>query len=235
VSQATETRPDPRARRQSVRASLRRALLELVEETPFKEISVADIAAAAGLKRSAFYFYFSDKRELLVAATTEAAEELYREADRWWHGEGRSEERLKSALRGMADLYERNASLLRVATEVSTYDGEVRVFWRAVVERFIVATEDHLRDEQRAGRVPRALEARPTAESLVWMAERCCYVYLASGERTAAELVEALSATWAAALYPDSLLHRDGRAPRRHGDRDARGASGKARTRAPRR
>ena len=77
----------------------------------------------------------------------------------------------------MAELYERHASLLRAATEVSTYDDEVRVFWRGIVERFIEATAADLRGERSRGGVPRGLEPQSTAESLVWMAERCCYVY----------------------------------------------------------
>lgn len=210
MTDATEIREGPRARRESVRLALRDALLELVEETPFKDISVDDVARAAGIKRSAFYVYFSDKRDLLVAATAETAEELYREADRWWHGSGAPEERLTEALAGMASLYERHASLLRVATEVSTYDDEVRVFWRGIIERFIAATATHLHAEQAAGRVPRSLEPRATAESLVWMAERCCYVYLARGERSPSELVRSLGATWAAALYPGPA-RREGR------------------------
>jgi TetR/AcrR family transcriptional regulator, ethionamide resistance regulator len=202
VSDATDVRDGRRARRESVRAALCDALLDLLEETPFKDISVDDVARAAGIKRSAFYVYFSDKQELLVATTAETAEALYREADRWWHGKGRPEERLTEAIAGMTSLYERHGSLLRAATEVATYDDELRLFWRGIVERFIEATEAHLRDEQAAGRVPRALEARATAESLVWMAERCCYIYLASGDRSARELVESLGATWTAALYP---------------------------------
>ena len=202
MTDATEVRDGRRARRESVRAALCDALLDLVEQTPFKDISVDDVARAAGIKRSAFYVYFSDKQDLLVAAASETAESLYREADRWWHGTGPSEERLIEALAVMAELYERHGSLLRVATEVATYDDELRVFWRGIVERFIAATETHLRREQEARRVPRALEPRATAESLVWMAERCCYIYLASGERSARDLVESLGATWTAALYP---------------------------------
>jgi AcrR family transcriptional regulator len=198
------TAEDRRARREQVRAALKRALLDLVDATPFKDVSVDDIAAAAGITRSAFYFYFRDKQDLLVAAATETADALYAEADRWWHGHGPPERRLHDALRGMAELYERHAGLLRAATEVSTYDDEVRGFWRALIERFIEATATHLEGEQRAGRVPRSLDPRATAESLVWMAERCCYVYLARGERTAVELVASLSATWTAALYPRS-------------------------------
>jgi AcrR family transcriptional regulator len=216
MAEATDPRANPRARRESVRARLRVALLELVDAKPFKDIAVDDLARTAGIKRSAFYVYFGDKRDLLVATTAGTADALYGEADRWWHGEGPPEQRLTEALAGMAELYERHASLLRVATEVSTYDDEVRVFWRGVVERFIDATADHLRREQEAGRVPRSLDAQATAESLVWMAERCCYVYLATGERSARELGESLSATWTAALYPAALAPReDGRRGRR--------------------
>jgi TetR/AcrR family transcriptional regulator, ethionamide resistance regulator len=212
VTDAIEIRQGRRARRESVRLALCDALLELVEETPFKEISVDDLARAVGITRSGFYFYFSDKHDLLLAAASETADALYREADRWWHGSGAPEERLTEALSGIAELYERHAALLRVATEVSTYDEEVGVFWRGIVERFIDATAVHLRAEQAAGRVPPALDPRPTAESLVWMAERCCYVYLAGRERTASELVRPLGATWAAVLYSQSRSgRRDGR------------------------
>lgn len=215
VSDATEVRDGRRARRESVRAALCDALLDLVEQMPFKEISIDDVTTAAGIKRSAFYVYFSDKQDLLVATAAETAEALYREADRWWHGEGPPEERLIAALTGMAELYARHASLLRAATEVSTYDEEVRLFWRGIIERFVEATANHLRDEQAARRIPRALEPQSTAESLVWMAERCCYIYLASGERSARELVESLGATWTAALYPATGRRGDGRGRQR--------------------
>jgi TetR/AcrR family transcriptional regulator, ethionamide resistance regulator len=211
----TQAAQDRRTRRDTVRAALSRALLELLEETAFKDISVDDIAVAAGIKRSAFYFYFQDKQDLLVATAADTAEALYQATDRWWHGEGPPQERLRQALHGMSSLYERHAGLLRAATEVSTYDDEVRVFWRGLIERFIATTADHLEGEQEAGRVPRSLEPRATAESLVWMAERCCYIYLARGERSAPELVASLSATWIAALYPGTEGGADGGGPPR--------------------
>ena len=76
--------------------------------------------------------------------------------------------------------------LLRIAAEVSTYDEEVRALWFDIAERFIAATDDHIRSEQDLGLIPRTLEPRSTAESLFWMAERCCYVYLGR-ERADAE------------------------------------------------
>jgi len=198
---AARTRSSRRRRREDVRAALVRALSDLTQDSSFRDLTIDEIARAAGLSRSAFYFYFEDKHELLMAAASRVADELYREADRWWHGEGAPEVLVREALTGIATVYARHSRLLGVAMEVSTYDDEVRAFWRALVERFIAATEDHLRAEQAAGRAA-ALAPRGAAESLVWMAERCFYIYLRDGERSVEELVDQLSSTWMAALYP---------------------------------
>ena len=194
--------PGTRQRHEDVRSAVRRATLGLVEEQAFKDLSVEEIARAAGLSRSAFYFYFRDKRDLLMAVAEEVAAELYREADRWWHGSGAPETLVRESLEGVVAVYERHAGLIRVATEVSTYDEEVGVFWRELIGRFVAATADHLRREQAAGRM-RPLDPETTAESLVWMMERRCYVALARGEGSKDALVDSLTAVWVAALYPD--------------------------------
>lgn len=201
---AASTRTGRRKRRESVRSALRTAALELARDAPFKDLTVEQIARAAGLTRSAFYFYFEDKHDLLLRATEEVAESLYHEADRLWHGEGAPDQRVRAALDGVLSVYAREGDLLRVVVEVSSYEREVANFWRTLIERFVRATADHLRAEQEAGRAA-PLDADSTAEQLVWMVERCCYVYLASGERSPAELADSLTRTWIAALYPERL------------------------------
>lgn len=196
-------RESRRRRRDDVKSSVRTATLELVRDTPFKDLTIDEIARSAGLTRSAFYFYFRDKHELLMAAIEDVVDALYQEADRWWHGDGQGEQLVREALTGVVAVYTQHATLLRVATEVSTYDDEVRQFWRDLVGRFVTATAAHLQREQAAGRT-RALDPERTAESLVWMTERCCYIHLAGGERTGEEVVEALAPVWSAALYPNA-------------------------------
>jgi TetR/AcrR family transcriptional regulator, ethionamide resistance regulator len=203
MASATQSRLDRRRRHEQVKAAVREATLELVGDAPFKDVTVDEIAQGAGLTRSAFYFYFRDKHDVLMSATEDVVELVYREADRWWHGDD-SDSRLliRAALEGVVSVYEQNATLLRVATEVSSYDDEVRDLWKGLVERFIEATEQHLRREQGQGRVSPALDARTMAEALVWMTERCCYIYLGRRERPAEEVAEALIQTWTTALYP---------------------------------
>jgi AcrR family transcriptional regulator len=200
VPSTAQARAKRRRRHEELRAQVREATIALGEKTSFKDLTVDEIARATGITRSAFYLYFRDKHELLMEATREVADELYREADRWWHGDGEPESLIREALTGVTTVYARHASLLRIATEVATYDEEIRQFWLGLVERFITATAAHLRREQKARRV-RRLRARDTAEALVWMVERCCYVYLAEGDRDPGELVEALAPIWLNALY----------------------------------
>ena len=201
VAAAADNRTLRRRRREDVRSDVIAAMTRLVETAPYRDLTVDEIARSAGLSRSAFYFYFRDKQDLLMAAAAELTDELYGEADRWWHGEGDPATLVREALTGVTSVYARHARLLGVAVEVSTYDDEVRVFWRALIERFIDATSDHLARERAAARLP-DVEPRAAAESLVWMAERICWVYLRDGERTVEEVVEQLCATWMAALYP---------------------------------
>lgn len=199
---AASDRAGRRRSREQKRSDVLRVALELSESGPFRDLTVDEIARAAGLSRSAFYTHFSDKHDLLLVAVEEVAEELYRMADRWWHGEGPPAERVRQALEGVVGVYAEQASLLRVATEVSTYDEEVRAVWMRIMQRFIDATAEHIRSEQEVGLIPDMLDPQATAEGLVWMAERCNYIYLGRAERTPEQVVGAVAPVWTAALYP---------------------------------
>jgi hypothetical protein len=83
------------------------------------------------------------------------------------------------------------------------YDPEMAALWQELMARFIDATAEHLRAEHAAGRL-RSLEPGAAAESLVWMMERCNYVYLGLGRRSRTQMVETLTAIWYHALYPDA-------------------------------
>ncbi len=202
MATAAASRTERRRRREDVRAKLVEAIGELAEESAFRDLTVDVIARRAGLSRSAFYFYFRDKHDLLIAAAAEVADDLYVEADRWWHGQGEPGALVREALTGVASVYARHGRLLGLAVEVSTYDPDVRAFWRSLVERFVDATAEHLERERVAGRVG-SLDPRGTAESLVWMAERCFWLFLASSERSVAEVVDQLAAVWMAAIYAE--------------------------------
>jgi AcrR family transcriptional regulator len=202
VSPQSATR---RRTREEVQQAVRAALVEMLAERPFKDVTVDELAKRAGLSRTAFYFYYPDKNEVLKEAANAAASEVYAEADRWWHGEGRPEDLVKEALGGIAGVYCDHADVLRAAVEATTYDPEFRAFYEALIRRFVDATAEHLRRELEAGRL-RPLEPDSIAEALVWMAERCNYAFLLLEGRPKSEVVESLTAVWIHALYPDARI-----------------------------
>jgi TetR/AcrR family transcriptional regulator, ethionamide resistance regulator len=194
-----------RRNRQEVEAAVREALLRLLSQgIPFKRLTVDELARAAGLSRTAFYFYFPGKEQALMSAASEVNAELFERADTWWHGEGPPEELVRAALEGILQVYVEHAALLRATVELSSYSQEFEDFYKGLLDRFVRATADHLHREQEAGRL-RPLDCEVVAENLVWMAERCNHMLIKQG-RSPEELVSSLTQVWVHALYPDERL-----------------------------
>lgn len=168
----------------------------LAEGRAFVELPVEEIATRAGISRTAFYFYFRNKRELLMRLAEDVAELLYAEAEAWWSAGGDGERQLRDALRSVVSLYERHGILLRAVVETSAYDPVVAGFWRAVVERFVEATRARIE----ADGLP--VPAGPTAFALCWMTERACYQWIVRDEDvTDPDFLEGLTGVWVGAVY----------------------------------
>ena len=119
--------PAPTAKRAAIQAAVlardRGAARRGRRPTPISTSSGSP--RAAGISRTAFYFYFRDKRELLMRLTEEVNELLYQQADIWFSGDGEPEREMREALTNIAALYAEHGVLLRAIVEVSTYDEEV--------------------------------------------------------------------------------------------------------------
>ena len=188
-------------KRAAIEAGVLRATEELLAEgATFAELGIERIATRAGISRTAFYFYFRDKRELLVRLTEEVNGQLMVAADSWWSGG----EDIRGALRRVGAIFAEHGLLLRAVVEVSTYDEAVAQFWRGQVGRFADATRVRIEAEQEAGR---ALPGDPAAIafSLVWMTERAFYQQRVQGRpETVDELVEALATIFTRTVYGGS-------------------------------
>jgi AcrR family transcriptional regulator len=202
--EAQQETPTRRSRAQ-ILADVRSAMLELVETKAFRDITVDELSRAAGLSRTAFYFYYRDKNEVLGAAAEDLAAEAYRESERWWSGQGPPEVLVREMLESNSRLYEDHAGIIRAAVEVTSYDAEFAEFYRELVSRFVRATADHLRREEAAGRLRTGLNIDAVAETLCWMSERCHYQLTLIAGRPAHETAETLATVWMSALYPDDM------------------------------
>src|SRR3954471_21576519 len=181
----------PTAKRAQVQAAVLEATEQLLAEgSSYADLNVERIAKAAGISRTAFYFYFRDKRDLLMRLAGDVTELLYAQADIWFSGEGDDPEReIHEALTRIADLYRQHGVLIRAIVEVSTYEEDIATFWRGLLARFVDATARRIEEE---GQVPNAA-ARATAFSLTWMVERTFYQQLVQEQPLPeAEVIEAI-------------------------------------------
>ena len=200
---STDRREQPTtAKRAAIQAAVLEATEELLSEgVSFADLGIEKIATRAGISRTAFYFYFADKRELLMRLTEEVNALLFEQADAWFSSEEDPEGELRAALANIAMLYDEHSVLLRAIVEVSTYDEEVAVFWRATLGRFVDATERRIKQEQADGRSV-AADARATAFALTWMTERTLYQELVQDQPVAKDaLVDAMTGIWVRGVY----------------------------------
>src|SRR4051795_9359471 len=102
-------------RRQAIEAAVLRATEELLAGgASYADLNVERIATAAGISRTAFYFYFRDKRDLLMRLAGDVTELLYAQADIWFSGEGDDVEgEIREALTRIAALYQEHGTLIR--------------------------------------------------------------------------------------------------------------------------
>jgi AcrR family transcriptional regulator len=186
------------------RAQVQGAVLQATEDllaggASYAELNVERIATAAGISRTAFYFYFRDKRDLLMRLAGDVTELLYAQADIWFSGEGDDPEReIREALTRISELYREHGVLIRAIVEVSTYEEDIATFWRGLLARFVDATARRIEAEGHApGRT-----AHATAFALTWMVERTFYQQLVQEQPLPQEtLIDAIVGIYRGTVY----------------------------------
>jgi len=201
VVSGTDTQARKRQRRGEVEARLREAITTLAAESTFRDLRVEEIAAAAGLSRSAFYFYYPGKLELLLDATQRVSEQLFEQADRWYSGSGDSKVLIVEVLRDNASTWAQHADLLRMATEVASYDEEISVYWRGLVDRFVRGVAGRVRRDQEAGLVSADIDPESCAEILVYANEAYFLRNVAWDGGSPEDAARALAPIWLRTLY----------------------------------
>jgi AcrR family transcriptional regulator len=188
--------------RPAIVADVREALVRVLEEKPFNDVTVDELAREAGLSRTAFYFYYRDKSEVLTAVLEELAKTAHADAAAWWSGEGDPETMIRDVLHKLGALWTTPGGVLRAAVEAAAYDPAFMRVYHGLVEDFIRPTQEHLRRERDAGKLRHGVDPDSRAEALIWMSERYHYVGMLRG-REPGPTAEVLTSIWLNALYAD--------------------------------
>ena len=202
MASTTRSRGAPTERRQAIETSLLEATEGLLEEgVAFSELSVERIARRAGISRTAFYFYFADKRELLIRLTEDVNALILEQASLWWEHEGEPADRVRQAIENSLAIQREHAALLGAVADAATYDDQVAEHERRLVARVAEVTERHVEAENAAGNT-RCADPHATAFALTLMTYAAFrQLDTSPGGEADERLVEALTAIWVRSIY----------------------------------
>ncbi|MEU8836317.1 TetR/AcrR family transcriptional regulator [Streptomyces sp. NBC_01550] len=167
---STTRRPSDAAHR---RAELEKRILSVIEDrlrdgVTYTELSVEQIAQAAGISRSTFYLYFRDKVDVLLRLSGSLKIESSKIAASWKPtGPGGGVDGLAHTYELILRHYRKHAVLLAAINEVAAYDPVVREAWTLDQDRFTDTLVTILEDEQRAGRTSADIDPRLAATIIV--------------------------------------------------------------------
>lgn len=151
------------------RANLLAALEGLLGERRLAEISVDDIAQAAGVRRTAFYFYFSSKSTAVAALLEDAFDDVLAGAADFLDRQQRPVAALRAALAELWTWWRKREPLMVAMLDARDTDAEVRELWNEWLERFVEPVATVIEAERREGRAPDGPDARELVRLLVAM------------------------------------------------------------------
>lgn len=140
----------------------------LLREKSMASITVDDITTAAGISRTAFYFYFPTKQAVL-ARLMEQVSDSFAMTHVWLATDGPSPESLAEELAGAAALWQENGAILActLGPDVSDIYPPLGEFVTRVKERFATSLEAKIARDQQAGLASDSIEPA----TLAWMVE----------------------------------------------------------------
>ena len=175
MTKSATTRRRPQTSRGDVREARLMEIAEgLLRDGRFDATSIAEIAAAADITRSAFYFYFASKERLLERLIeTTLAEFIDRRLSDLDARDAPPAERLGRLLHGVAEMWVEHGVVLSAAAELAAsvpalFDRIAGVIASGVETLTpVLAEHDGNTDPVRT---------RETVSALLWMGERTFYV-----------------------------------------------------------
>jgi len=176
----------------------------LLDERPFSEISVDDLAKGAGLSRPTFYFYFPSKDAVLLTLI----ERVVMEADTASEGladtlpDGRYEA-WRTAINVFFEAFVKHKGVTRAGHAARASHAEIRELLATFMQKWIDNTAATIEAERARGAAPTTLPAQDLATALNLMNERALFASFADEQPAIppGQVLDTLVHVWVASIY----------------------------------
>jgi AcrR family transcriptional regulator len=187
------------------RTQLLDALAQLLGSRALTDIGIADITRAAGVTRSAFYFYFPTKAAAVAALFADFGDDVRQAGAPWYQGgSGTPLQRIQLTVEASIKLWRNQASLVVAMLDGIATDPEAREIWETWTQGFIDQIAGRILDDRdnhlsRSTSDPHALATILMGATLYGM-ERDVRTIVA-GQPPPPSMADALIELWYRTLY----------------------------------
>lgn len=199
------TRIERRTRVRQHRADTAQAILEATEallaDRAFRDLTIEEVMAHAGLSRTAFYRYFPDLEAVLVRQLLAIRDELGAAADLWLRDGADPRSGLLPAATGLAEVFCRHGRLLLALADASAGSPDIEEAWHAAIQSFVAPVRDRIAGLCTEGSCDLDDPAQ-TAVALVWMNERYLLETFGRGSGVSVEAAaQTVASIWRRTLF----------------------------------
>ncbi|OBB45834.1 TetR/AcrR family transcriptional regulator [Mycobacterium sp. 852002-51961_SCH5331710] len=189
----------PQARGDESRLRLLEAFEEQLQSHSLADISVAEVAKAAGLKRPAFYFYFAGKHEVVTELLAGIFQDDVFAIGGFLAGGGDPRKSVADAMTRTFESWHTHRTLFRAMLDARDSDPEARAIWDQWLARYEEFVCDFIATQPTID-IP---DARALAHALITMNERVLDRHIRSddGPEAAGPLLAAVIHIWHTALF----------------------------------
>lgn len=200
TSRRNARRPQPRG--DESRQRLLEAFEQQLQTQSLAEISVAEVARAAGLKRPAFYFYFAGKHEVVTELLTDIFADDVFTIGGFLAGGGDPRSSVTDAMTRTFESWHAHRTLFRAMLDARDSDPEAKAIW----DQWLARYEEFVRDFIATQPTIDIPDAKALAHALISMNERVLDRHIRSddGPEAARPLLAAIIHVWHTALFGEA-------------------------------
>jgi len=177
------------------------AARDALAEDGYEKLTMDGIARRAYTSRTNVYFYFANRRAVVDRLVQQTFAEMLVAAAPYLDGAGDPRRDLRQALGRVVLVVNRNADILLLVARLSGAEQALPPEWEPYIRRFVAATAERIRSDQRRGVAPADIPPAVAATALCAMVERHVILEVVRQGHSVTESVRVLAELWYRAVY----------------------------------